>query len=38
MYALSKEYDFWAAKKEKADLKPLKDKTLALINRNTSQE
>ena len=35
---LSKEYDFWDAKKEKADLKPLKDKTLDLINRNPSQD
>lgn len=38
MYALSKEYDFWAAKKEKADLKLIKDKTLNLINRDLSKE
>lgn len=38
MKALSKEYDFWTAKKEKTDLKPLKDKTLSLINRDPSQK
>lgn len=38
MKALSNEYDFWTAKKEKTDLKPLKDKTLSLINRDPSQK
>ena len=38
MDALSKEYDFWTAKKEKTDLKPLKDKTLSLINRDPPQK
>lgn len=35
MDALSAEYDYFAARKEKADLKPLKDKTLELVNRDT---
>lgn len=34
MDALSAEYDYIAARKEKADLKPLKDKTLELVNRD----
>lgn len=38
MKALSNEYDFWTAKKEKTDLKPLKAKTLSLINRDPSQK
>lgn len=35
MDALSAEYDYFAARKEKADLKPLKEKTLELVNRDT---
>jgi hypothetical protein len=34
MDALSAEYDYIAARKEKADLKPLKDKTLEIVNRD----
>lgn len=35
MDALCAEYDYFAARKEKTDLKPLKEKTLELVNRDT---
>lgn len=34
MEVLCAEYDYFAARKEKADLKPLKEKTLELLNRD----